>query len=137
MAWNGTERRAAKRYGVRNSAVRYSKGGLLGLIAGKSARFLILNMCEGGMHFICPQELQVGAALSLEMTAPVVDTPFKASAVITWRLPASLKDAWRIGVRFTNVSKTDMQKLKHAINSSVQERIDITTTYYFIESNKL
>lgn len=137
MAWNGEERRKHKRYGVRGSTIRYKRGGLLAFMTSSSERYLVLNMSEGGLHFISKEELREGQRVSLTLDAPGLEGIVRGRGVVVWARKSHEHQAWRVGVRFTRFDERSRFRLRHILDNAILERVDITTKIYLKEIEKL
>ena len=136
MGWDGRERRKEKRYGLRDSLVRFKKSGLGAFFRAYSPRYLLLNFSNKGCHFISREDLFPETSLCLR-----IEVPEKAVVSVTgdvvWSKKSDQLDAFRIGVRFTRVGGRAEKVLQKLLDSALLENIDITTKVYLKEIDKL
>lgn len=137
MSWDGQERRARKRYGVRDSTVRYRKGGWASFLRPSSSKYHLLNVSEGGCHFITRDELPVGTELSLSMEAPGVRGVIRARGRVVWSRSSTEAGAWRVSVRFDPLGSRARALLKRILDGSILERVEVSTKMYLKGIEKL
>lgn len=138
MAWDGIERRKHKRYGVKSSTVRYSGGGVLSMLANLGRKYLILNICEGGLKFITKDPLNAGDKLRLNVEASAINkTPVKIQSRVVWVKRSATQDVWHVGVEFTKIKRKYEGVLKTLVDSALLEKIDISTSMYLREIKRL
>lgn len=137
MPWDGVERRKHKRYGVRGSTIRYKSGGILAFLNSASSRYLILNMSEGGLHFISKEPLKVGQKIHLTLEAPSLEGTVKGRGIVVWVRKSEEHHAYRVGLRFTRFDERSRFRLRHILDNAILERVDITTKIYLKEIEKL
>ena len=136
MGWDGRERRKQKRYGLKDSLVRYRRGGLFSPFRPFSPSYLLLNFSREGCHFISRKDHFPGSALDLRLEAPERGS-LGAKGVVAWSKKSDRLDAYKIGIRFTRVSGRSKILLQKLLDSSLLEGIDITTKVYLKEIEKL
>jgi hypothetical protein len=136
MGWSGRERRKKKRYGLRDSLVRYKRGGLFSPFRGLSPSYLLLNFSKTGCHFISKEDPGPETALDLRVEVPGRGA-LGAKGFVAWSRKSDRLDAYRIGVRFTRVTGRSRILLQKLLDSALLENIDITTKVYLKEIEKL
>lgn len=137
MGWDGKERRGKKRYGIRNSTVRYKKSGLLSMFSPLSAKYLLLNFSETGCHFISKDPVEPGTPIDLELEAPKVRGSVTARGKVIWTRKSEQMDAHHIGVQFGSLSGRSKETLKFMLDGALLETVDISTKAYMKEIEKL
>lgn len=137
MGWDGVERRRKKRYGIRNSTVRYKKATLLSFLSPASAKYLLLNFSETGCHFITEELLEVDAPLTLYLDSPHTGGTATLKGRVVWARKSDKLDAYRVGVEFAGISARAKGLLKNMLDSAVLENVDITTKQYMKDIEKL
>ncbi|MBI2933226.1 MAG: PilZ domain-containing protein [Planctomycetes bacterium] len=137
MGWDGGNRRRKKRYALKNSALRYRKGGLLAFLFPSSAKYLLLNFSETGAHFISREELKPGQRLRLAIEAPSLRGTIHVPARVTWCRRSSEINAYRVGVRFGTLGGRSKVLLKNLLDSAILENIEISTKVYLKEIERL
>lgn len=135
--WDGNERREHKRYGVKNSTVRYLKAGVLAFLSNYSERYLLLNVCEGGVHFITREQLAEGTVLKLQLGFPEIDSPLKTKGVVVWSTKSKEHDAFRTGVRMTSISQKALRQLRFVLDNTLLDNVKVTTGIYLREIERL
>jgi c-di-GMP-binding flagellar brake protein YcgR len=131
------ERRRKKRFGVKGCTIRYRRTGLAGFFEEYSPRYLVLNISEGGAHFIAKDELKEGHALNCQIDAPGLQEPLETQARVIWVRKSTEFSAFRVGVEFTAVRKADQPRLKSLLDNAVLDKIDMATKMYLKEIQKL
>ena len=132
------DRRRYRRYGIKDSSLKYTTGGkIMAMFQPPSKKYLVLNISEDGLHFISKNELQIGSKITMSITAPLVDSEIKTSGKVIWCLKSEEHDAFRVGVQWVGLGKTNQLKLKHLLNNAIMDKVDVTTSIYFRESEKL
>jgi c-di-GMP-binding flagellar brake protein YcgR len=137
MGWDGKERRRKKRYGIRNSTVRYKKAGLFSMFAPLSAKYLLLNFSEGGVHFISKDPLEPGTAIDLELEAPKIRGAVSVRGKVVWTRKSEQLDAHHVGVEFGSMSGRAKEVLKFMLDGALLDNVDISTKAYMKEIEKL
>lgn len=137
MPKTGPERRVKKRYGVKNSTLRYRRMGVLSVLRAPSPKYLLLNLSESGCHFITRELLSVGDALSLTIDAEKMAAPFRARGEVVWCRKSEELNAHRIGVRFTSIRGKSRTLLKHLLDGAILENIEVSTRIYLKEIERL
>lgn len=135
--WDGNERRKTKRYGVKNSTVRYHRAGVLSFLANYSDRYLLLNISEGGLHFITRDELPAGAALAIQLEFPSLDSALKVKGKVVWTAKSKEHDAFRTGVRITAISDKVRRLLRHVLDNTLLDNVKVSTGTYLKEIERL
>ncbi len=135
--WDGNERRGKKRYGVKNSTVRYVKAGLLAFLSNYSDRYLLLNISEGGLHFITRDELAPGVSLKLLLGFPDVESPIAAKGVVVWSVKSKEHDAFRTGLRITGIGSKALRQLRFVLENTLLDNVKVTTGIYLREIERL
>ncbi|MBI4616784.1 MAG: PilZ domain-containing protein [Planctomycetes bacterium] len=137
MTWDGVERRRHKRYGVKDSSVRYRKAGLLSVFANYSDRLLLLNFSEGGLHFITKEELAVGRRLHLLVEFPNISTRLKMAGRVVWVRKSDEHDAFRAGIQLTSMGERTKKILRHVQDNTLLDNVKISTGMYLKEIKRL
>lgn len=138
MIWDGIERRTKKRYGIRNSTVRYRKGsGPLALLAGQSPTYLLLNVSEQGCHFISKEQIPPGTMVSLTIDAPRLPRTIPLAGRVIWTQKSAEVDAFRTGVTFTRVPGKAKPILKTLLDNAILDNVEISTRVYMKEVERL
>lgn len=137
MTWDGVERRSKKRYGVKNSAVRYRRGGLTAFLSPVSPKLILLNVSECGCHFITKDPLEPGAKLSIEIEAPKLPKTIAATGRVIWARRSEDVKAFRVGVEFTNMPQRSKVLLKGLLDNAILENVEVSTRVYVRELEKL
>lgn len=135
--WDGTERRRKKRYGVKNSTVRYQRSGMFSFMSNFSERYLLLNVCEKGLHLITRDELPLGTGLSLQLGFPELDAPLRAKGKVVWVQKSKEHDAFRTGVEITSIGAKALSKLKFVLDNTLLDNVKVTTGIYLREIERL
>lgn len=136
MSWNGVERRSKKRYGVKNSTVKYRKGAFV-LFAPASDNLLLLNVSETGCHFITKEDLELGQKLSLTIEAPRMAAAAHVKGRVVWARKSEDQHAYRVGVDFDPPSDTMKKRLKSLLDNAVLENVEVSTRVVLKEIEKL
>lgn len=137
MGWDGKDRRRRKRYGVKDSTLTYRKGGLLSFLMPPSARYLLLNVSELGAHFITRDDLAVGQALKLSVSAPQSRGTVHATARVVWSRKSEELHAYRVGVEITGLSEGARRRLKVLLDGAILENVELSTKVYLKEIERL
>ncbi|MDQ7779463.1 MAG: PilZ domain-containing protein [Planctomycetota bacterium] len=137
MDWNGQESRKKKRFGVRGSTVKYKRKSVFSMLRAPSARFLVLNMSDGGLHFVTREPLMPGQVLSLDICAPDTDGQINAQGRVIWVRKSQDVEAYHIGVEFTKMSDKNTSLLRHVLDGALLEKVDMSTKVYLKEIEKL
>jgi len=135
--WTGTERRKNKRYGVKNSTVRYLRAGALSFLANYSDRYLLLNISESGLHFITRDQLPVGGALKIQLEFPTLDNPIKVKGKVIWDVKSKEHNAYRTGVKITSISDKGKRFLRHVLDNTLLDNVKVSTGTYLKEIERL
>jgi c-di-GMP-binding flagellar brake protein YcgR len=137
MSWDGKERRRKRRYAVKNSTVRYRKGGMLALLFPPSRKYLLLNFSEIGCHLITAEELRPGQMLRLSIDAPNLRGTIAAQARIVWCRKSEEIHAHRVGCEFASLGAGSKALLKNLLDSAILENVEISTKVYLKEIERL
>ena len=137
MNWNGKDRRSRKRYGIRGSTLVYRKGGLFAWMASPSQRHLLLNLSPLGCHFITKEMPTPDQPLLLSIEAPKLEGTIRARGRVAWSQPSRTMPAFRVGVAFSSVSGRSSILLKSLLDTAILETVEIPTTIYMKEIEKL
>lgn len=135
--WDGTERRKHKRYGVKNSTVRYCRAGLLAFLRNFSDRYLLLNICEGGLHFITREELAPRTSINVLLEFPALDSPLRVRGRVIWNQKSREHDAFRTGVEVVSLSQKAQRLLRHVLDNTLLDNVKVTTGTYLREIERL
>lgn len=137
MTWNGSESRKKKRYGVRGSTVQYKKKSFLSALKSPSARFLILDISEGGLHFVTREPLQPGQVLLMNIAAPDREKPVHARGRVVWVRKSQDVEAFHVGVEFVKMSNKNIAGLRQMLENAVLDRVEMSTRIYLKQIDKL
>ena len=138
MVWDGIERRRLKRFGLKGCTVQYKPARWWELFSLLSDRYLVLNISQGGLHFIAEEELTPGKQILLEITAPVLSSGVAHTlARVVWTKKSEQHNAYHIGVEFLKMSKQSRVRLKLILDNALLDQIDISTKIYLKEVDKL
>ena len=135
MTWDGRERRAHRRYGVKGSLLRWRPGPPMGWISPTSAPHLLIDLSTDGCQFLSETPLRPGKRLSLSIDAPKASA--KAAARVAWSRRSEEHDAWLTGLVLRPRSPQSATRLKTVLDGAVLDRIEITTRRYLKETGKL
>ena len=135
--WKGKEQRGKKRYGIKNSTLRYRRGGLLSVLRAPSPRYLLLNVSETGCHFITKEELTDGEAISLTLEAPKLTGSIRTKGRVIWCRKSEDINAYRVGIQFTSLGGRSRNLLRSLLDSAILENVEISTKVYLKEIEKL
>jgi hypothetical protein len=138
MAWDGVERRKAKRYGIKNCTLQYKSAYCLGLFSTLSEKYLVLDISPNGLHFITKTKPKEKASLLLTITAPLLnDRNIHLTGRVVWIKKSPELDVYRTGVVITGISDTHRNRLKLILDNAVLDKIDLSTRIYLKEVEKL
>jgi hypothetical protein len=137
MTWDGRERRAHRRYGVKGSFVRWRPGPPLGWVSPSSAPHLLLDLSVEGCHFLTKSQIAPGKRLSLSIEAPPARGTARAAGFVAWTRRSELHDAWHTGIAMKPSTPSSANRLKIVLDGAVLDRVEITTRRYLKESGKL
>ncbi len=137
IPWNGSERRACTRFGVKGSSVSYRKASIFRFLASFSPRYLIINISFGGLYFISKEQLSPESKLDLIVEAPMAAVPIPMRARVVWLRKSADHEAWRTGVAFVKIPDRSRKLLKHVLDNTVIRKVDISTSIYLKEIEKL
>lgn len=136
MGWDGIERREHKRFGLKRLGIQYVKGGLFAFLTGYSDKYLVLNISEGGLYFMTKQELSTGNTIHFRIES-AEGAKVKASGVVVWAQKSVDHDAFKVGVRYKGLSAGNRRRLRNLLDSAVLDKIDVSTTIYMREVERL
>lgn len=140
MTWDKKERRRHKRYGVKDCTVQYKLVPLLGLefLINISERYLVLNISQGGVHFITKEEFKERARVLLIIKAPLLkDEIIRVSGRVVWTRKSTDANAYHVGVEFVSMGKSNRNRLRVLLDNAVLDKIDLSTRIYLKEVEKL
>lgn len=137
MEWNAVERRKKKRYGIRNSTLRYKRAGLVSFLSPHSPKFMLLNISEGGCHFISRDNLAPNDKINLIIDVPKLREPIHAKGRIVWCRKSEDIHAYRVGLEFLPLSTPSKKLLKTALESAILDNVEISTRVYLKEMEKI
>jgi c-di-GMP-binding flagellar brake protein YcgR len=138
MIWDGTEHRRHKRVGVKGCTVQYKLTRWFGLFSSFSNRYLVLNISQGGLSFISKEEINPGTKIYLLINAPLLNNHgITITGVVVWSKKSAQMDAYRLGIKFTRLSKRASQRLRIILDNALLDHIDISTKVYLKEVDKL
>gem|GEM_PF-2034669 len=135
--WDGTERRAGKRFGVKDATVQYTRGGVLSFLNRLSERYYLLNLSMGGCYFITRQPLKQGESLKLVIEAPLSTSPIHVRGQVAWVKKSREFEAWRVGVQFTRMGEKHGKQLKYVLDNTILKKVDVSTRAYLRDIEKL
>lgn len=136
-AWDGVERRANKRFGVKDASVQYVRGGLLSFVNRPSRRYYLLNLSMDGCYFISQEPLNQGELLKLSIEAPMAGTPLQARGRVAWVRKSKDFEAWRVGVEITKISDRHRKALKFVLDNTILKKVDVSTRTYLRDIERL
>jgi hypothetical protein len=137
MTWDGRERRAHRRYGVKGSLVRWRPGPPIGWVSPPSAPHLLIDLSPDGCHFLSKTQIPPGKRLSLSIEVPSTDATSRAAGFVAWSRRSEEHDAWHTGIAMKTSSPSSASRLKSVLNGAVLDRVEITSRRYLKESGKL
>ena len=138
MTWDGKERRARKRFGIKGCTVQYKSAELFGLFSALSPRYLVLNICQEGLHFISREEIPIGKKLILFINAPLLDDNLiTVKSRTIWTRKSKEHNAYRTGIVFMGLSQQSKNRLKLILDNALLDKIDLSTRVYLKEVEKL
>ncbi len=137
MSWDGKERRARKRYGVKGSVVRWRPGPPIGWISPASVPHILIDLSLDGCHFVSKVQLPTGKKLSLSIDAPPGNVSARAAGAVAWSRRSEEHDAWHTGVAMHPRTPNSAARLKSVLDGAVLDRVEITTRRYLKEMGKL
>jgi len=137
MSWDGKERRARKRFAVKNSTLRYRGAGFLSFLFPPSSKYLLLNFSEGGCHFITREELAEGRSIRVLIEAPNIKGTIGGDARVVWCRKSEEINAYRVGCRFAGLAGRSKALLKNLLDSAILENVEISTKVYLKEIERL
>ena len=137
MTWDGHERRAHRRYGVKGSLVRWRPGPPLGWVSPASEPHLLIDLSQDGCHFLSKSLLRPGKRLSLMIEAPKQDTPARAAGQVAWSRRSDEHEAWDTGVHMKPRTPAAATRLKSVLDGAVLDRVEITTRRYMKETGRI
>lgn len=135
--WGSSERRGKRRYGLKGCSVSYKKGGLLSILDTGSPKYLVLNVSEGGLHFIAKDDLKLGKTLQVCIEAPGLEDGIRIRGKVAWCQKSKEHDAFRVGIEFRGMSRKASVRLRNMLDNAVLDKIDITTRLYLKEIERL
>jgi len=104
MDWDGQERRASKRYGVKKLGIQYSKTRLLSFLGNYSEKYLVINISEGGLYFMTRKDIVINQKIFIKLAAPSLDSPITAGVEVVW----STKSVFSINLNLESLSVKDL-----------------------------
>lgn len=137
MGWDGVDRRKKKRYGIKNSIVRYRKSALP-IFGANSDPLLLLNVSQTGAHFMTREPLEEDQRISLKIEAPALPTAVTVKARVAWvRASEQAKEMYRVGVEFVGMSGGARDTLREMLDGAVLDNVEVSTRVYVKELEKL
>jgi hypothetical protein len=133
MTWNGSERRAHRRYGVKGSIVRWRPGPPIGWVSPASPPHVLIDLSADGCHFVSKVRLRPGKRVSLLIEAPKAPVAARAAGFVAWSRRSEEHDAWETGIAMTPRTPAAAGRLKSVLDGAVLDRIEITTRHYVKE----
>ena len=137
MSWDGRERRAHRRYGVKGSVVRWRPGAPIGWISPASAPHILIDLSTDGCHFVSKAQLPPGKRLSLSIEAPSSRAPARTTGKVAWSRRSEEHDAWHTGVAMRPRTALAATRLKSVLDGAVLDRVEITTRRYLKEMDRI
>ena len=137
MTWDGKDRRKTKRYGVKDSSVQYCRAGLFSFFRNFSDRYLLLNISEGGLHFITKDELSIGSTYKIHLQFRSIGYPLRIHGRVVWTRKSLEHDAYRSGLQITKISDKARRVLRHVLDNTLLDNVKISTGTYLKEINRL
>lgn len=128
MSADKKEQRTSKRYSIDGCAVQARESHLLGIFHKLSKKHMVLDISEGGIHFISREVFKEGKQLTLTLTAPFL----KGELIEVQGRVARVKNlpglsAYGVGVKFITLSEPDREKLKVLLENAAQTKGDISS----------
>ena len=136
-AWDGTERRQTKRFGVKDATVQFQRGGLLSFINSLSERYYLLNLSLEGCYFITRSALKEGESLKLTIEAPLAPSPIQARGRVAWVRKSKDFEAWRVGVEFGRLGDKHRKHLQFVLDNTILRKVDVSTRTYLRDIERL
>lgn len=137
MTWDGADRRAHRRYGVKGSIIRWRPGPPIGWFSPVSSPYVLLDLSSTGCHFVSERELPPGKSISLLIAAPHSPIPARCWGRVSWSRRSEEHEAWHTGVTMRARSAASVARLKHILDGAVLDKIEITTRRYLKEMGRL
>jgi len=137
MSWDGRERRAHRRYGVKGSIVRWRPGAPIGWVSPASPPHILIDLSSDGCHFISRVQLRPGKRVSLTIEAPHAPIAARAAGCVAWSRRSEEHDAWHTGITMKPRTPASAGRLKTVLDGAVLDHIEITTHHYLKEMDKL
>jgi hypothetical protein len=136
MTWDGKERRAKKRYGVKGAVVRYKGSSPIAFLSASSPRYLILNLSETGLEFMTKEPIEEGAKLSFSLEAPRVHGTIRGRGEVIWVKPSKNQEAFRVGAAI-RLSGRSLTLARAILENAVIDSVEISTRVYLKEIERL
>jgi hypothetical protein len=136
MTWDGRERRAHRRYGVKGSMVRWRPGPPIGWVSPASAPHILIDLSADGCHFLSEVELRPGKKLALSIEASPKNAA-RAAGQVAWSRRSEQHDAWDTGITMRPRSPAAATRLKTVLDGAVLDRIEITARRYLKETGRI
>ena len=137
MSWNGTERRAHKRYALPDATVRFGKAGVLSFFSPMSQPGLLLNLSARGVAFMSQQPFTEGETIRLKAEAAARGEPFGCKARVVWVQKSENGEAWRVGACIDAIAEPDSARLRHFLDKCVLEKSEISTSLFLKKVKRL
>ena len=137
MNWDGSERRAHKRYGVKKLGIKYSKTKLLAFLGNYSEKYLVINISENGLYFMTREDLPIGKKIFVKLDAPMLDSAISGTAEVVWNTKSAEHDAYKIGAKFLKMSEKNQKKMRKLLEEAVLDKIDFSTSIYLREVERM
>lgn len=136
MSWDGKERRAKKRYGVKGAVVRYKPASPLSFLSSGSPRYLVLNLSETGLEFMTKEPIEEGRKLKFALEAPRIQGTIRGAGRVIWVKPSKNREACRVGasIRLTGRS---LSLVRAILENAVIDSVEISTRVYLKEIERL
>jgi len=128
MTTNNKEQRSIKRYSIDGLTAQVQEHNLLGLGAKLSQKYMVLDISEGGIHFISRENFKEGTKVMLTVTARLGEKETILVPGIIKRVKEfSGLGAYGIGVEFTEMYQESRDKLNKLIKNVAKAKGDISS----------
>ncbi len=137
MGWNGQERRGKKRYAVSESTVRFAPGSALSFLKPYSGRYILTDLSESGMGFMCGEPLKEGDLLKVQVETPNLSKSWSCKGKVAWVRKSGTDEAWRVGFAILKLGDGDAACLKHLLDKSILSKQEVSTSLFLKKIKRL
>ncbi|OHB74343.1 MAG: hypothetical protein A2Z34_00405 [Planctomycetes bacterium RBG_16_59_8] len=130
------ERRRKKRYGIRESTVRFQQGKILSFLKSRSAKYLIVNISSKGLTFYSKEALVINETLRMKIESPKCAEPITVHGRVAWVVKATEMEAYRVGVEFQGTSDKARSDLKKLLDSAILDDVEVDKKTFLKEIEK-